>query len=94
LPRGESRERFDNRSWKRGDEGKSLPYDGRSCLNDAVTHPVNQDVPPFHVAAGNPARVLRKVETAMDPSQHREEVPANTNVASSPKDSLAEQANS
>ena len=30
---------------------------------------LSQDVPPFHVAAGNPARVLRKIETAMNPGQ-------------------------
>lgn len=33
-----------------------------------------QDVPPFWVAAGNPARLLRKIETTMDPehpSNHR-----------------------
>ena len=28
-----------------------------------------QDVPPFHVAAGNPARVIRKIDTKMDPEQ-------------------------
>ena len=30
---------------------------------------VTRDVPAFHVAAGNPARVLRRIETAMDPEQ-------------------------
>ncbi|KAI9789659.1 MAG: hypothetical protein M1833_002276 [Piccolia ochrophora] len=30
---------------------------------------VTKDVPAFHVAAGNPARILRKIETAMDPQQ-------------------------
>jgi hypothetical protein len=28
----------------------------------------SQDVPAFHVAAGNPARVLKKIQTAMDTS--------------------------
>ncbi|OJD36085.1 acetyltransferase [Diplodia corticola] len=28
---------------------------------------VTKDVPPFHVVAGNPARVLRKIDTMMDP---------------------------
>lgn len=30
-----------------------------------------QDVPAFHVAAGNPARVLRRIDTSMDPEQAR-----------------------
>lgn len=30
---------------------------------------VTKDVPDFCVAAGNPARVLRRIETQMDPSQ-------------------------
>lgn len=30
---------------------------------------VTKDVPPFTVVAGNPARILRKVETLMDPEQ-------------------------
>jgi len=37
---------------------------------------VTKDIPPFHVAAGNPARILRKVQTAMDPEQNVERVPA------------------
>lgn len=28
-----------------------------------------KDVPPFHVVAGNPARVLRRIKSAMDPEQ-------------------------
>ena len=28
-----------------------------------------QEVPPFHVAAGNPARVIRRIETNLDPEQ-------------------------
>lgn len=31
-----------------------------------------QDIPAFHVAAGNPARVIRRIETDMDPSQKKE----------------------
>ncbi|OAP58306.1 hypothetical protein AYL99_07396 [Fonsecaea erecta] len=34
---------------------------------------VTKDVPAFHVAAGNPARILRKIQTSMDPTQ---EIPA------------------
>lgn len=34
---------------------------------------VTKDVPPFTVVAGNPARVIRKIETKMDPSQSGEE---------------------
>ena len=30
---------------------------------------VTKDVPAFHVVAGNPARVLRKIETSMNPEQ-------------------------
>lgn len=32
---------------------------------------VTKDVPPFHVVAGNPARILRKIESALDPSKPR-----------------------
>ncbi|OOO10953.1 Maltose/galactoside acetyltransferase [Aspergillus oryzae] len=30
---------------------------------------VTRDVPPFHFAAGNPARVIKKIETSMDSEQ-------------------------
>ncbi|EER24090.1 hypothetical protein CPC735_054600 [Coccidioides posadasii C735 delta SOWgp] len=30
---------------------------------------VTKDIPPFHVAAGNPARILRRIETAMADAQ-------------------------
>ncbi|KAF3895275.1 Acetyltransferase, CysE/LacA/LpxA/NodL family [Trichophyton interdigitale] len=33
---------------------------------------VTKDIPAFHVAAGNPARVIRRIETDMDPSQKKE----------------------
>ncbi|KAI9840062.1 MAG: hypothetical protein M1819_000255 [Sarea resinae] len=31
-----------------------------------------QDVPPFHVVAGNPARIIRKVNSEMDPTRNEE----------------------
>lgn len=31
---------------------------------------VTKDVPEFTVVAGNPARIIRKIETKMDPAQH------------------------
>ncbi|KAK4940982.1 hypothetical protein LTR10_019026 [Elasticomyces elasticus] len=42
---------------------------GKGCTIGAGSV-VTKDVPPFHVAAGNPARILRKIETPMDPSSH------------------------
>ncbi|KAF9889582.1 hypothetical protein FE257_007090 [Aspergillus nanangensis] len=33
---------------------------------------VTRDVPPFHFVAGNPARVIRRIETSMDPEQSKE----------------------
>ncbi|KAJ5155195.1 acetyltransferase [Penicillium capsulatum] len=30
---------------------------------------VTRDVPPFHLVAGNPARIIRKIDTKMDPEQ-------------------------
>ncbi|GAB1217497.1 hypothetical protein ATERTT37_006736 [Aspergillus terreus] len=33
------------------------------------------DVPPFHFVAGNPARVIRRIETSMDPEQQQSEEP-------------------
>ena len=33
---------------------------------------VTRDVPPFHVVAGNPARIIRKIKTAMDPEQSQQ----------------------
>ncbi|GAO13125.1 hypothetical protein UVI_02024840 [Ustilaginoidea virens] len=34
---------------------------------------VTKDVPPFHVAAGNPARVLRKIDSTLDVQPARAE---------------------
>ncbi|KAI9827930.1 MAG: hypothetical protein M1819_006873 [Sarea resinae] len=43
---------------------------------------VTRDVPAFHVVAGNPARILRRIETKMDPEHHsgRTERPTSTAV--------------
>lgn len=35
---------------------------------------VTKDVPEFTVAAGNPAKIIRKIETSMDPSQQKKAV--------------------
>lgn len=43
---------------------------GRGCVVGAGSV-VTKDVPDFHVAAGNPARVIRRIETRMDPEQSR-----------------------
>ncbi|EAW06764.1 sugar O-acetyltransferase [Aspergillus clavatus NRRL 1] len=34
---------------------------------------VTRDVPPFHFVAGNPARVIRRIETSMDPEYRAKE---------------------
>jgi acetyltransferase-like isoleucine patch superfamily enzyme len=41
---------------------------GRGCTVGAASV-VTKDVPDFYIVAGNPARLLRKVETSMDPTQ-------------------------
>ncbi|KAK1138684.1 hypothetical protein N8T08_002075 [Aspergillus melleus] len=41
---------------------------GRGCTIGAGSV-VTRSVPPFHFAAGNPARVIRRIETTMDPDQ-------------------------
>ncbi len=43
-----------------------------------------QDVPPFHVVAGNPARVIRKIKTNMDPGQSLQEAHRDTQGAERP----------
>jgi len=53
-----------------------------------LTH--GKDVPDFHVVAGNPARIIRKIETAMDPSQSTTAVPANETVKEGTEKVLAE----
>ncbi|KAI9807789.1 MAG: hypothetical protein M1825_005094 [Sarcosagium campestre] len=39
---------------------------------------VTKDVPAYHVAAGNPARVIRKIETELDPSTSKPDNPEAT----------------
>lgn len=51
---------------------------------------VTKDVPPFHVAAGNPARVIRKIKTNMDPEQGHETPDQNVEGAEVPMAELAE----
>ncbi|KAI9039543.1 uncharacterized protein KD926_009268 [Aspergillus affinis] len=41
---------------------------GRGCTIGAGSV-VTRSVPPFHFAAGNPARVIRRIKTTMDPDQ-------------------------
>ena len=43
-----------------------------------------QDVPPFHVVAGNPARIIRKIKTNMDPEQSAQEGDTDTQGAEQP----------
>lgn len=49
-----------------------------------------QDVPPFHVAAGNPARVIRKIKTNMDSEQCLESTGQDVEGAEVPMAELAE----
>ncbi|KIW49126.1 hypothetical protein, variant [Exophiala xenobiotica] len=46
---------------------------GRGCTIGAGSV-VTKDIPAFHVAAGNPARVLKKIETTMDPSYKKSDI--------------------
>lgn len=43
------------------------------CVDAEAVEPMAnewvQDVPPFHVVVGNPARILRKIKSTMDPEQ-------------------------
>ncbi|KIW02035.1 uncharacterized protein PV09_06538 [Verruconis gallopava] len=51
---------------------------------------VTKDVPDFWVVAGNPARMLRKIETTMDPDQaSSQNVPAETQGAEAPMAEMA-----
>ena len=38
------------------------------ALSSIVASDFAKNIPAFHVAAGNPARILKKIETTMDPS--------------------------
>ena len=40
-----------------------------------------QDVPPFHVVAGNPARVIRRITTKLDPAQRAEPEGGNYDIS-------------
>lgn len=48
-----------------------------------------QDVPPFHVASGNPARILRRIETSMDKTKEVEDL--NEDVAQGAEAPIASQ---
>ena len=50
-----------------------------------------QDVPPFHVVAGNPARIIRKIETVMDAAQQVTSIPANPTVGEGVEEVLAKE---
>ncbi|EXJ94031.1 hypothetical protein A1O1_02424 [Capronia coronata CBS 617.96] len=45
---------------------------------------VTKNVPPFHVVAGNPARVIRKIKTNMDPEQSVQEKDMDAQGAEKP----------
>lgn len=50
-------------------------------LRERVIHDIPlQDVPQFHLVAGNPAKVIRKINTTMDPSQRMTDVHKQSNV--------------
>jgi len=63
---------------------------GRGCAIGAGSV-VTKDIPDFHVAAGNPARIIRKIETAMDPLQSTTAVPAIETVKEGTEKLLADQ---
>lgn len=50
-----------------------------------------QDVPAFHVVAGNPARVIRKIETSMDPDSKLDSQKGETQGSEVPMAKLAEE---
>lgn len=43
---------------------------------------MTKDVPPFHVVAGNPARILRKIQTQMsdDSSESKQALPISNSI--------------
>lgn len=52
---------------------------------------VKQDVPAYHLAAGNPARIIRRIKTSLDPEQVvREAEDRDLNGAEGPMKELAE----
>lgn len=48
-----------------------------------------KDVPAFHVVAGNPARIIRKINTKMDPDCTPDEARPDTEGAEVPMAQLA-----
>ncbi|KAL9045877.1 MAG: hypothetical protein Q9214_001159 [Letrouitia sp. 1 TL-2023] len=50
-----------------------------------------QDVPAFHVVAGNPARIIRKIETSMDPNSKLDSQKGETQGSEFPMAKLAEE---
>ena len=64
-----------------------------SCIKHYGEHELTnlKDIPDFHVVVGNPARLIHKIETAMDPSQATTAVPANQTVKEGTERLLAEQ---
>ncbi|KAL9612759.1 MAG: hypothetical protein Q9167_002644 [Letrouitia subvulpina] len=52
---------------------------------------VTKDVPAFHVVAGNPARIIRKIETSMDPNSKLDSQKRETQGSEVPMAQLAEE---
>ncbi|UNI22004.1 hypothetical protein JDV02_007934 [Purpureocillium takamizusanense] len=50
---------------------------------------VTKDVPPFHVVAGNPARVIRKIKTSMDPEQSAKQAQCDSQGSELPMASMS-----
>lgn len=48
-----------------------------------------KDVPAFHVVAGNPARIIRKIQTKMDPDYTPDQARPDTEGAEVPMAQLA-----
>ena len=49
-----------------------------------------QNVPPYHIAAGNPARIIRRIQTTMDPEQRTGHTNQDVAGAEVPISELAE----